>query len=75
MNVKWAEFVVGVVMISSPWVFGFSDITLAKWCNVLIGLLLILMSAWVIFGERPATVPIEEGSIKGKQKTKNNVEK
>ncbi len=51
---KWAECVLGIIMIASPWVLGFSDISLAKWCNVLIGLLLVLVSAWTIFGESEA---------------------
>lgn len=51
---NWTELVIGIIMIISPWVLGFSDISLAKWCNVLIGLLLIIMSAWTIFGASAA---------------------
>jgi hypothetical protein len=47
---KWTEFVIGIILIISPWVFGFSDISVAKWCNVLLGLLLALIAAWEVFG-------------------------
>jgi hypothetical protein len=71
---KWTEFGIGIMMIISPWVLGFSDISLAKWCNVLIGLLLVLVSAWVLFGEPAQAAPAMEESQKGKRKIKNNVE-
>ena len=71
---KWTEFGIGIIMIISPWIFGFSDISLAKWCNVLIGLLLVLMSAWMLFGERAQAIPAIEEPQKGKRKIKNNVE-
>jgi hypothetical protein len=72
---KWTEFVVGIIMIASPWVLGFSDISLAKWCNVLIGLLLVLMSAWTIFGgSETHAAPAMEESQKEKRNIKNNVE-
>ena len=57
---KWTELVVGIIMIISPWVLGFSDVSLAKWCNVLIGLLLVVMAAWTIFGEPPPVPPVAE---------------
>jgi hypothetical protein len=56
---NWTELVIGIIMIVSPWVLGFSDISLAKWCNVLIGLLLVIMGAWAIFGG-PSTPAAEE---------------
>ncbi|HEY5220711.1 MAG TPA: SPW repeat protein [Candidatus Paceibacterota bacterium] len=72
MAENWTEFVIGIIMIASPWVLGFSDISLAKWCNVLIGLLLILMSAWTRFGGSEGVVPVTDESQKTKKKTKNN---
>lgn len=57
MGATWTELAVGLIMISSPWVLGFSDISLAKWCNVLIGLFLVLVSAWTIFGEASSGEP------------------
>jgi hypothetical protein len=72
MAEQWTELGIGIIMIASPWVLGFSDISLAKWCNVLIGLLLVLMSAWAVFGGSEAAMPATEGSHQGKRKTKNN---
>jgi len=57
MTEHWTEVVVGIIMIASPWVLGFSDISLAKWCNVLIGLVLVLMGAWMMFGEQTSPTP------------------
>lgn len=50
---NWTQFIIGTLLLISPWVLGFSDITLAKWCNVLFGLILMIMSAWVVFGPPP----------------------
>lgn len=58
MTLKWAAFVVGLILIVSPWVLGFSAISLAKWCNVLVGLMLAIVSAWMLFGQVPgAAIP------------------
>jgi hypothetical protein len=61
-------------MIISPWVLGFSDISLAKWCNILLGLLLVLVNAWVIFGALSLQEVVSEESITHteKKKIKNN---
>jgi hypothetical protein len=62
-------------MVISPWALGFSDISLAKWCNILLGLILAIASAWKIFGTVPTDAsPATEDPQKGKRKTKNNVE-
>ena len=72
---QWAVFVVGLALIISPWILGFSDISLAKWCNVLMGLVLALASAWAIFGKPPETMPtaavtdrLQPASLKKKAK-------
>jgi hypothetical protein len=71
----WMALVIGLMMIVSPWVLGFSDISLAKWCNILLGLALVIASAWKIFGTVPAdALPAAEEPQKKKRKTKNNVE-
>jgi hypothetical protein len=74
MTENWTELVIGIIIIISPWVFGFSDISVAKWCNILLGLALVLVNAWTIFGEPTQTVPVMEESQKGKRRSKNNVE-
>ena len=44
--------IVGLWFILSPWLLGFHEVTLVKWANVLVGILLVLLNAWVIFGEK-----------------------
>jgi hypothetical protein len=73
MTENWTELVIGIIMIISPWIFGFSDVSVAKWCNVLIGIALVLVNAWTIFGERVQLAPTVEESKK-KRTLKNNVE-
>ncbi len=71
---NWTELVIGIIMIISPWVLGFSDISLAKWCNVLIGLVLVIMAAWTISGiAQQAQLPAAE-EPKKERSHKNNVE-
>jgi len=55
MSRKWTEFVIGIILIISPWILGFSDISVAKWCNVLIGSVVALIATWELFGA-PALV-------------------
>lgn len=54
MTEYWTAEIIGIMMIISPWVLGFSDISLAKWCNVLLGLSLMVGAAWKLFGVMPA---------------------
>jgi hypothetical protein len=71
----WTTLVIGIMMIISPWALGFSDISLAKWCNILLGLILVIMGAWKIFGTIPVDVlSVTEEPQKRKRRTKNNVE-
>jgi SPW repeat-containing protein len=73
---KWTEFVIGIILIISPWILGFSDISVAKWCNVLIGLALALISVWEIFGGVAlAPAMLAEPEPKKKRESKNSVEK
>jgi len=69
---SWTELVIGIIIIISPWILGFSDISLAKWCNVLVGLLLVLIGAWAIFGDPSRRMPIAESIQKRKRKSKIN---
>ncbi len=70
-NVKghWIELVVGAFVLVSPWLLGFSDITLARWGNVMCGLILILINIWAIYGNAP--VPTLTENIRPK-KIKNS---
>jgi general stress protein CsbA len=73
---NWTELIIGIMMIVSPWVLGFSDISLAKWCNILLGLALVIASAWKLFGEVSvdALPVVEEPRPQKKRRIKNNVE-
>lgn len=78
MTRKWTEFVIGIILIISPWILGFSDISVAKWCNVLVGLAFVLIATWELFGGvvfAPA-LPVEPvHGPKKKREAKHNVEK
>lgn len=52
MKTYWTGFVIGIWLIVSPWILGFSGISLVKWDSVFIGLILTLVFGWEIFGER-----------------------
>ncbi len=71
MTFRWTQLVIGLMMIISPWILGFSDISLAKWCNILLGLLLVLMNAWVLFGESSAQAIVLEEVVTHSEKKKN----
>jgi hypothetical protein len=65
MTKSWSEFIIGVLLLISPWVLGFSDISIAKWCNVLMGVILILINAWAIFvPPLPPTVTDKKRNLK-----------
>ena len=57
------ELFVGAFIIASPWFFGFSDIALARWGNVICGLILVLINIWAIYGVAPALDPAEVSPI------------
>ena len=46
----WIQFVIGLWLLVSPWLLGFSDIGIVKWSNVLCGLILVVMSGWELMG-------------------------
>ncbi len=50
---NWTELVIGLWIMVSPWLLGFSSIGIMKWSNVLCGLVLVLMNAWALFGKEP----------------------
>ena len=56
MTERWAGLVIGFWILLSPWIFGFSNITIMKWGNVLSGLVLILMNARMLLGKEPVSV-------------------
>ncbi len=52
MKSFWVGFIAGLWLIISPWLLGFSGISLAKWDSVFVGLILALVFGWEIFGEK-----------------------
>jgi hypothetical protein len=64
MAVNWVSLFLGLWLIVSPWLLGFSSISLMKWSDILSGLFLVIINAWVIFGEKRATsLPSEEQKV------------
>ena len=53
MKREWTGLVIGAWILISPWLLGFASLGLMKWSNVLAGLVLVLMSAWALFGKEP----------------------
>ncbi len=52
-GLKWIVFLLGLWVLVSPWILGFSTYTLAMWSNVVAGVLIIIIALWKIFGEKP----------------------
>ena len=49
MTKRWIELILGIWILISPWLLGYSDISVMKWSNLLCGLILILVGVWGIF--------------------------
>lgn len=41
---EWIPFGLGIWLLLSPWLLGFSDLNLTTWNNIIVGVLLILWS-------------------------------
>jgi hypothetical protein len=54
MKREWTGLILGAWIIISPWLFGVDAIGSIKWSNVLVGLALVVMNAWKIFGTEKA---------------------
>lgn len=74
VKARWTGLVIGIFILIAPWLFGFSEIVLARWGNVLCGLILILMNVWAIYGTSPETPSsAQEGpDAVPKKRSKNN---
>ncbi|OGZ53377.1 MAG: hypothetical protein A3B25_02035 [Candidatus Ryanbacteria bacterium RIFCSPLOWO2_01_FULL_48_26] len=69
---NWVMVVVGIWAMISPWVLGFSSISVAKWDSLIIGLIVMLSNVWVIFGSADAEtdgVEPKKGRIESKVKS------
>ena len=49
---NWVELVLGFWILVSPWLLGFSSISVMKWSNLIVGSVLVLMNVWIIFSEK-----------------------
>ena len=49
MIANWIMGAAGVWAIASPWILGFSSISIAKWNSLILGLVLVITNAWTIF--------------------------
>ncbi|MEK7464410.1 MAG: SPW repeat protein [Patescibacteria group bacterium] len=49
----WALIVLGVWLIVSPWVLGFSDLNLVLWNNLMVGGLMIIFALWNLTPSKP----------------------
>jgi len=38
------DYIVGILLIAAPWIFGFSDVQAAKWVAIIVGLMVLVMS-------------------------------
>lgn len=48
---NYTQLVLGIWILLSPWLLGFSSISIMTWGNLIAGIILILTSVWAIFGE------------------------
>ena len=53
MAEKWVQLILGGWILISPWLLGFSGITIMTWSNVIVGVALVLVNLWSIFGSKP----------------------
>ena len=50
MTKHWIQFGIGAWVFLSPWLLGFSSVSIMKWSNSAAGAALILINLWIIFG-------------------------
>lgn len=60
MKNLWTILGLGFWTLISPWLLGFSAISLAKWSAVIVGTILILMMLWEMFGESHSEKKVDE---------------
>jgi len=67
VNENWIELAIGIWILASPWLLGYSDVSLAKWSSLVCGVILIVLNSWIMFGE---TGEKEKNGAKEKPTTK-----
>ena len=49
---NWVQLVLGIWILVSQWILGFAEITPALWSNVIVGLLIVIVALWELFGKK-----------------------
>ncbi len=49
-HLSWFQLVLGLWVLVSPWVLGFYGINTALWSNIAVGILIIVVALWELFG-------------------------
>lgn len=55
MIANWTQLALGGWTMLSPWLLGFSSISVMKWSNLIVGLVIVLVNVWGIFGQERST--------------------
>ena len=48
---NYSQLAIGIWILLSPWILGFSSISIMTWSNLIAGIIIILINVWAIFGE------------------------
>jgi len=48
---NYTQLALGIWILISPWLLGFSSISIMTWSNLIAGIIIILVNVWAIFGE------------------------
>ena len=48
---NYIQLAVGIWILVSPWLLGFSSISIMMWSNLIAGVVLVLINVWAIFGD------------------------
>ncbi len=54
---RWAQLILGGWVLVSPWILGFSGISIMMWSNVIAGTVIVLLEVWILFDAREEDVP------------------
>lgn len=49
-GLHWITLILGLWVLISPWILGFSAFAPAMWGNIISGTLIIICSLWTLFG-------------------------
>ncbi len=53
---SWVQLVLGLWVLVSPWLLGFSAISTALWSNIIVGALVAIFALWELFGGKSSSV-------------------